>query len=389
LTVAESRKLVRRPLALSTYLLRNASKTVPLTFVIVLAVMLVGGIIAMINSIPYSINTIYGYSKNLLGVTPRGDPSLTASIVERIKSQSPVPVERAIICRGSSAEVRSIVGKWPFFVLGLPIEEMDYYLGRMGSSGVEGRLPEAGLGEAVISRPVAQNLGLSIGEVLLAPDIEGRYSPNEVKVVGIAETENWLMFTSKQYHELYHFPPVDFAIIFARNQEEQRVLDLWAEEEFKGERAQILAYHQVEKESDEMFVTLYKILNVVIGTLVLVITFMMGMLMNIYQSQRLVEFGLLQALGYTRRQLLRRVMVESVAMIVLGWVFGLLLCYGLLRAVKAILMDPNAFALNPFDAMALAYTIPIPVAIFCAALITVLLRFRNFDPVGVVERRLV
>ena len=50
MTAATPTKTIRKPLALSTYLLRNAGKTVPLTFVIVLAVMLVGGIIAMINS---------------------------------------------------------------------------------------------------------------------------------------------------------------------------------------------------------------------------------------------------------------------------------------------------------------------------------------------------
>jgi hypothetical protein len=64
-----------------------------------------------------------------------------------------------------------------------------------------------------------------------------------------------------------------------------------------------------------MFSILYRILDVVIGTLVLVITFMMGMLMNIYQSQRLVEFGLLQAIGYTKKQLFARVFAETAIVI--------------------------------------------------------------------------
>ena len=138
-----------------------------------------------------------------------------------------------------------------------------------------------------------------------------------------------------------------------------------------------------------MFKILYKILDVVIGTLVLVITIMMGMLMNIYQSQRLVEFGLLQALGYTKRQLLHRVTLEAILVIVGGWIFGLVMAYALLNVVKATLMDPSAFSLNPFDPIAYVYTLPIPIAIFGAAVLTVWLRFRNFDPVGIVERRLV
>jgi putative ABC transport system permease protein/lipoprotein-releasing system permease protein len=52
-------------------------------------------------------------------------------------------------------------------------------------------------------------------------------------------------------------------------------------------------------------------------------------------------------------------------------------------------MDPQAFSLGTFDRVAILYTVPVPIAIFAAALLTVWLRFRRFDPVGVVERRLV
>src|SRR5687768_3699085 len=103
-----------RPLAPSTYLIRNAGKTIPLMGVIMLAVLLVCGIISLINSIPLSIRTIYAYNREFLGVTPRGDPTQTLRIVEEIKKGSPVPVERIMICRGTGAQVNSVVGDWPF-----------------------------------------------------------------------------------------------------------------------------------------------------------------------------------------------------------------------------------------------------------------------------------
>jgi putative ABC transport system permease protein/lipoprotein-releasing system permease protein len=63
--------------------------------------------------------------------------------------------------------------------------------------------------------------------------------------------------------------------------------------------------------------------------------------------------------------------------------------YGLLVIVKRTLMDPNGFGLLVNDPVAFRYTLPIPIAIMLVAIFTVVLRFRNFDPVGVVERRLV
>jgi ABC-type lipoprotein release transport system permease subunit len=378
-----------RPLSPSTYLLRNAGKTIPLVGVIVLAVLLVCGIIALINSIPLSIRVIYSYNKEFLGVSPRGDTSQTQNIVDEIRKDSPVPIERIVICRAAGSQVRSIVGKWPFVVIGMPVQDMNWYLARQHSKGINGRLPVAGAPEAVVSAPVARNLNLKLGSVLLNPNENESYSPKYVKVVGIANTDRWVMFTSVDYIREHHLPPVDLAMVFARNLEEQSKLDHWAEKHFKGRRAQMWAYHQIEKNTQEMFATLYQIINVIIGALALVITFMMGMLMNIYQSQRLVEFGLLQAIGYTRRQLLTRVMLESVLVVVLGWLLGMVGGYLLLLLAQKVMMEPKAYALDPKDPVAFLYTVPVPFAILIVAVSTVYLRFRSFDPVSVVERRLV
>lgn len=378
----------RKPLAPTTYLLRNVGRTVPLTLVIMMAVLLIAGIVSMIDSIPLSIRTIYRYSERSLGVSPRGDPALTSQIRKVIEEGSPVPIERIVVCRAAGGQVESIVGKWPFIVLGLKPDDLQYMLKEMDTTRLEGRVPKVGAPEAVISEPVARNRGLKLGSVLLGPDLPENYSPQEVKVVGIAQTEMWLMFADYTYEEANHFPPIDNLLVIAPSLAEQEVLDRWAIEKFKGERAQLFAFHRLEEETSDMFQILYRILDVVIGTLVLVITMMMGMLINIYQSQRIVEFGLLQALGYTKRQLLKRTLVETFLVLILGWILGLAAAYGFLNIAKVVLMDPKAFALDTLDPIAYRYTIPIPLAILAVASMTVWLRFRNFDPVTVVERRL-
>ena len=378
----------RKPLAPTTYLLRNVGRTVPLTLVIMMAVLLIAGIVSMIDSIPLSIRTIYRYSERSLGVSPRGDPALTSQIRKVIEEGSPVPIERIVVCRAAGGQVESIVGKWPFIVLGLKPDDLQYMLKEMDTTRLEGRVPKVGAPEAVISEPVARNRGLKLGSVLLGPDLPENYSPQEVKVVGIAQTEMWLMFADYTYEEANHFPAIDNLLVIARSLAEQEVLDRWAIEKFKGERAQLFAFHRLEEETSDMFQILYRILDVVIGTLVLVITMMMGMLINIYQSQRIVEFGLLQALGYTKRQLLKRTLVETFLVLILGWILGLAAAYGFLNIAKVVLMDPKAFALDTLDPIAYRYTIPIPLAILAVASMTVWLRFRNFDPVTVVERRM-
>ena len=381
--------LVLRPLAATTYLLRNGSKTIPLTGAIILAVLLVSGIVAMMNSIPYSIRNVYKYAQESLAVGPRGDPTLTPEFVSVIKHESPVPLERLILVRSVPSYVKSIVGKWPFFVVGLEQEDMDFFMKRQHVTKLDGHLPEPDEAGAVISEPVARNLGLHLGSKLLDPTNQDSYSPQVVKVVGIVHTDRWLMFMDIEYERANHFPPIDIALAYAKTPDDQYKLGSWAIKRFKGGRAQVFAYQLLESDTNDNFAILYKILDVVVGMLVLVVTFMMGMLINIYQSQRLVEFGLLQAIGYTKRQLLGRVIKETVYVLLLGWVLGLALAYAMLHIVNAILMYPHAFSLVPNDLIAYRYTVPIPIAILVVGVLTVVLRFRKFDPVGVVERRLV
>ena len=56
----------------------------------------------------------------------------------------------------------------------------------------------------------------------------------------------------------------------------------------KGEFAQLFAFHQIEKQSGEMFAVLYKIINLVIGVLVIVITTMMAAAAGAVQGVRKV-----------------------------------------------------------------------------------------------------
>lgn len=351
--------------------------------------MLIAWIVALMNSIPYSVKTVYSYSQYSLGVTPRGDPLMTPRLIETFRKECPVPIERLMVCRGSTTVVKSIVGDWPFVVFGLNPEDLRYFLDKHFTTKIEGRVPTPGAPEAIVSEPVARNLGLKIGDTLLGPDKTDAYSPIPVKIVGIAYSTEWMILTDLEYHKENHFPPIDVFLVFAKNRPEQSRLDHWAVDRFKGEHTRLFAYHELEKDTNQMFATLYQILNVVILTLVAVIALMMGMLMNIYQSQRLVEFGLLQAIGYTRRQLLVRSLKETLIVIVTGWVLGVVVAHLMLRVAYKVLMEPKAWGLDTLDPTAFGYTLIVPVSIVFVGFFTVFHRFRRFDPVSVVERRLV
>ncbi len=355
--------------------------------VIMLAVLLIAGIVSVMNSIPLSVRNVYGYSKHITGATPRGDRSFFPKLKEHFE-QSPVPIDRTIVARTVIFNVKSIVGPWPFVLHGIGSQDAGYVIEKVGLKLGEGRFPEAGKPEAVISQRVARNLGLSLGDALLRPDDDKNFSPYEVKIVGILEGREWFAFSSYEYLKENHFPPVDVLMLFAPNQTEQRNLDAWAEESLRSQRAMVYTYPSLERDTTETFRILFKILNVVVGLLVTVITIMMGMLINIYLGQRIVEFGLLQAIGFTQRRLISRAIFEAALVVVFGWVLGVLAAGALLYIIQLVLMEPRGFYLDPTDTLAYAYSIPVPIAIIVAAALTVWWRFRKFDPISVVERRI-
>jgi putative ABC transport system permease protein/lipoprotein-releasing system permease protein len=107
---------------------------------------------------------------------PRHEFSLGPELRQKL-GPLPIPIERVITVRASGAQVRSIVGKWPFVVVGLKREDMEYFLRRIRVKRIDGRLPEPGKPEALITEPVARNLKLGLGGVLLSPEKKDDYSP--------------------------------------------------------------------------------------------------------------------------------------------------------------------------------------------------------------------
>ncbi len=378
----------KSPLAPWVFVLRNKGKSLPLVLVIVLAVLLVAGIVALMNSIPLSVQIVYGYSRHLTGISARGDAQMVPLLRERL-SHCPHPIERIVMCRATAFDIQSIAGKWPFLMYGLKPEDADYLTRKLGLRNLEGLLPRQGEPECVVSRPVAKNRKLRIGDILLRPEDPDNYSPRPVKVVGIFDSDEWFAYTSYEYLAQYHFPPVDAILVVAPDLNTQRKVDAWATKEFTGMRAYVFTYPELERQTRESLQVFYAILNVAFGLLLSVVTLMMGMLINIYLSQRAGEFALLQTLGLTRRGLMLRAINEGVLVVVLGWVAGVGLAYGVLTLVNESIMMPRAFLLNPLDITAYFYTLSVPSAILMAASVTVWLRFKKFDPIVVIERRTV
>ncbi len=352
-----------------------------------MAVLLIGGIVAMLDSIPHAIRTVYGYNKEFCIVWPRADTENTQKMADMLHDAP--QLGRMLRVRTAMMRVKTIVGQWPFIVYGLSQRDYQPMMDRLGFTITEGRLPRPGEPEMVVSRQVARNKNLHIGSVAMGPDLTDEYATVPVKVVGIMDGKHWFAFTSGRFIREQPLLRSVSLVLMADESKNQQALDIWTTKRMKGTQARVFSYEELNTQTEKDLSTLYLLLNIVIGALVVVMATMMGLLANIHFSQRMVEFGLLQAIGYTRSKLLRRVVGETLLVVIGAWIIGLGLTHLGLEIVRTQVMDPKGYPMVMAGWEIYRYTLAVPVAIGMFAVLTVWLRFRRFDPVAIVERRLV
>jgi hypothetical protein len=373
------------PLSAWLFFRRNLSRTAPVALVIVLSVVLIGTVVTIIRSIDLTVLTVYGYNRYFLVAVPRNGNQVDPLAEQTIRAE---PLARQIyrisVC---FTNIHTIFGKFPFVLFGLTQEEMPKMLRLTRMRLVEGRLPREGEAACALSVGIARNRNLKIGDVVLAPNIEDSFSPVPVKLVGLLDGENWFAVISKEFVQKHYFPPLEEIVVAAPTPEQQPELDRRLDKVLDKRQVRLFTYGQLVRELRSSLRNLYLIMNIVITIVVLVIAIMIGMLSNIFFMQRLPEFALLAAMGYTRGMLLWRVVRETALLVALGWTIGVLLSMGILWALYWWVFEPRGMLLQPMDWQAYRYTIPVPIAVLAFAAMSVGPRLLTMDPVLVIERK--
>lgn len=383
------------PLSAVTYFRRNPGRVLPMGFVIVLSVFLIASVASIADSIDLTVRTIYRYTEFFTYVIPqrtfRSVPEDQRALIEKDPRVGRV-VDGSIFMMN----IRTVIGRLPFVVLGATEDDQRYLLQRVGARLIEGRMPADGMPEAVVSQPVAENRRLKLGDTVAGPLDEGGIagSPVPVKLVGIVSGPIWLAMTSKTFADsTFLLNPkcllvttTDPKRLDSLNRTLMPVTDKRAGI-LTPEKVQVLSRDNLLHEVRDSLASMYLIMEIVSGAVIFVIALMSGMLANIYFTQRLVEFGVLSAMGYGRARLVRRIVSETALMTLVGWAVGAAISFGVLSYLAGTVFKGRGLFLDPADPWAYAHTVPIPIAITVFAVATIAFRLSRLDPVSIIERR--
>jgi ABC-type lipoprotein release transport system permease subunit len=369
------------------YVQRNPGKTLPIAFVIVLAVSLVASIVTIVHSIDLTIFTLYGYNRYLTGITPRN--ALVIDEGELAKIRKLPELGHLYPSHSYQTMIKTIFGKMVFPIFGLEAAGRAELLDRCSIRLSAGRMPIDGEPEAVISDQVARNLGLKIGDILSRPESQDSFAPIPIRLVGLLRGPVWLGLTSKALVD--RESPYNFVGYLAfsrtRSASDQAHLAEAIDRSMNKSKGRVWKFAGLVQEARSALSNLYLIMNIVIGIIVFAISFVCGLLFNIYFTQRMPEIAMLSAIGYSRAHLISRAIGETIVLCLFGWALGGIVTGALLLGIREVFMAPRGLLLNPLDLQAFAFTAPVPIVITLFALCTIGLRLATLDTVSIIERR--
>jgi ABC-type antimicrobial peptide transport system permease subunit len=289
----------------------------------------------------------------------------------------------------SNLDINLLAGYAQFDLYGVDTSGMQQLVSLYGDRIIAGRLPKPNASEIVISEEIARSRNVWIGGKLGNNINELDQLPDAFTVVGIIRGPVRLGMIPLDYmtqHYLFERRYQGLVVVPQAGHEQavhDRLQELVGENPFR-----LFDWPYIKAKIDSLITNLDSINRFLILLVTLVLSLVVGLLNNLFFRQRMNEFGLLAAIGYSRWKLIRRVALESFGVTLAAWVVGVGLGVAVLSWFNASFIVPHGLLMNVFDWNVLAiHTLPIPVMVFLFGIGTVGWQLLRLDPISIIERR--
>lgn len=382
-----------KPLSSITFSMRHRRRAVLLILSTALMVLSITFPVFLLSALSSAMKPYLNYLQDISVIYSTSQDELAPGIVTQIKSHPAVaqmvptiPIGvRMVLPPGGSTDAR---------IFGASETDIPLLLRSFGMQLQEGRMPQTGSNEMVLSSAIAVNRGLHIGDVIGGETDTGNSLiedniPVEMELVGILSPDiPWVGFASYEYlnaHELTLSRNRLWIIIPREGQ--KGAVEAWLRENLDTSQAKILFYSSEESEYREMTSSMVRTLAMLEIMIAAVAAIALAALNYIYYAQRKTEFGTLNAIGYSRWWLVWRTMKETGTIIGIAWIVGAILCGLGLFIMQVFFYAPRGLTINLFIRTPWLLTLSIPFALLVSSVGEVTWMMNKLDPVAIVERR--
>ena len=387
------------PLSPLTYYRRNIGRSLPIGGAIMISVFLIAGIVTLLNSVDDSITGNYGFVRHFSVLVAQLERDVSPPLKERVRGEK--RLKRIINAVPYLRSIKTVFGELPVPIYGLDPADMPEIIELTDNKIVQGRIPEPGKNEIILSRQWANNIGVKLGSTFANSDERFPTITEAQKVVGLLDGGSNLALSDIDF-VIGAFPDVNVIrpayLLIPKNTKDlpsinQRIDDFMKNpKKYNLSRSQVryakfFTHEQMVEEVRKSLGYFFNFLAIADALVIGAVALLSGFLANIYFENRLGEFGLLLAMGFQRARLAKRLLIETGALILVSWLMGLAFTWCVLRLLDIYYMEPRGLILAQINTLALLYTLPTPFLVGLASLGTVLLRLYRLDPIAIMERR--
>jgi ABC-type lipoprotein release transport system permease subunit len=289
----------------------------------------------------------------------------------------------------SNLDINLLAGNAQFDLYGVDQPGMTQLLTLYGDRIVSGRLPHQNASEIAVSEEIARARHVVVGGQLGNNLDELDRLPDAFTVVGIIQGPTRLGVIPLDYMTQHYLFERRYQGLIVVPQAGREVAVHDQLQRLVGNQAfRLFDWPYIKAKIDSLIANLDAINRFLILLVTLVLSLVVGLLNNLFFRQRMNEFGLLAAVGYSRWGLIRRVALESFGVTLAAWLLGVGIAVAVLSWFNAVFMVPHGLLMNVFDWNVLAlHTLPIPLMVFLFGMGTVGWQLLRLDPISIIERR--
>lgn len=321
-----------------------------------------------------------------LGSIQSPQPGLDKLVADSARIPGAAFVERDAY---SNLDINLLAGNAQFDLYGFDQPGMAQLLTLYGDRVVAGRLPSANANEIAVSEEIARSRNVWVGGRVGNAIDELDRLPDTFTVVGIIRGPTRLGVIPLDYMtEHYLFERRYQGLVVVPQAGHEPAVHAQLQKLIGDSAFRLFDWTYIKAKIDSLIANLDTINRFLILLVTIVLALVVGLLNNLFFRQRMNEFGLLAAVGYSRWALILRVAWESLGVTLAAWLIGVGLGVAVLSWFNATFMLPHGLLMNIFDWNVLAlHTLPIPLMVFLFGMGTVAWQLLRLDPISIIERR--
>lgn len=390
------RARVRNPLSVALYYQRNVRRTLPVALVLILTFFGVAVPVVIIDSITAAPLKMLNLYERVGLVWANGREGYTSVDPERVRQLPDVAAAYPVAVQWTTWP--AIVAEVPGGVVafGLTQTDMEPVMNRLEARLVAGRLPQADVPEIAMYAPIAKRRDLQVGDKI---DINAQFEQLDepYTIVGLLDGPAPITLLNRDYlvtnSQVHHASPVDRAwLVFPKQsqagQQGERgyptldaALRALPEDQFVA-RTYTTQKNFIEDFTNSLNSLLLLLIVIIVGVLVLAV----GLLNYVYFMRRMSEFGVLLALGRTRKRLISRSTLETGLIIGVTWLIALALSETVCRVLNTAIFEREGTTVTALTPRVLLHMLPVAVMGSLSFLVTMFWRLTRLDPVSIIEK---